>query len=168
MSIHIRPATPDDALRLGPLAIMTWLHTYGANGVSASMARYVLENFTPQQFKRYLTDPTRAFWVIEDGESLHGYMAVDLGTPHLQWGTELQTLYLQPHLARRGIGRRCLQLAQAQAQHHHECDAIWLTVNAQNHQAIAFYQHCGLRQVGETDFMLEDVAHRNLILSSAA
>lgn len=167
MNIRIRPASPDDALRLGPLAILIWLHTYGKEGISNAMARYVLDNYTPQQCLRRLSSPQHHSWVIEQGDHLHGYMTVRHADPHPLWGIEIETLYLQPHLSRQGWGRQCLTLARELATRLHGRPDVWLSVNQHNLPALAFYQACGLAEVGESYFELDGERHRNLIFSSA-
>lgn len=75
----------------------------------------------------------------------------------------MQTLYVQEHFIGQGIGRELLQSAEAQARN---CSAspLWLTVNAKNARAIAFYDRQGYFRVGTTYFVLGQGRHENHVL----
>ncbi len=161
----IRSATPADANRLAVLATQVWLHTYATEGISRDIADYVLERLTPARQLVAITDPLTQVWVAERGDNIVGMAVVKMGEPCTDAGSsvELQTLYVQEHFVHRGVGKLLLQTAQAHALACAKC-ALWLTVNAQNTNAIAFYQHMGYTKVGTAYFTVGQGQHENHVL----
>lgn len=164
--LSIRPAKPQDASRLAVLATQVWLHTYATDGINSDIAGYVLGELTPEKYRRVLGDPSSAVLVAESGTSLVGLAVVkfDAECPAGNFSSvELQTLYVQEHFIGRGAGKSLLMAAQALAwaQAH---AVLWLTVNAQNARAIAFYAHLGYTKVGTTHFVLGEGRYENHVL----
>lgn len=50
--LTLRAARPGDAESLSVLAVQVWLHTYAAQGVTATMASYLLREFSPTPILR--------------------------------------------------------------------------------------------------------------------
>lgn len=162
----IRAGVPGDATRLAVLASQVWLHTYAWNGVSEDIAAYVLAELTPEKYGAMLREPATHVIVAEIGDSLVGFAVVKSGQdcPAGQGLTvELQTLYVQAHFLGQGIGRDLLLAAQAHARER-SGQALWLTVNAQNARAIAFYDRQGYTKIGTTWFVLGEGRHENHVL----
>lgn len=165
-SIQLRPADPADALRLAALAIQVWLHNYATGGVSAPLAHYVLTEFTERKFLARLARQGAALLVAEVEARLVGFAAVGFGLPcpaDRACSVELQTLYVQEHFTRQGVGSALLARSEALGQAR-AGSALWLAVNAQNDRARAFYAARGYRHVADTDFALGGQLHRNLVL----
>lgn len=164
--IHLRAGEPGDATRLAVLASQVWLHTYAWNGVNEDIASYVLNQLTPEKYGARLQEPSTRVIVAENGDSLVGFAVVKAGEacPARQGLTvELQTLYVQAHFLGQGLGRALLQAAQADARER--CgQAPWLTVNAQNARAIAFYAGQDYTRIGTTWFELGEGRHENHVL----
>lgn len=165
--MRIRRGRAEDADRLAVLAIQVWLHTYATEGISAEIARYVLSELTPQRYGVTLGAPATPVLVAESDAGLVGFAVVRLGVP-CPAGTgataELQTLYVQEHFTGRGAGTSLLRAAEALACGQGD-RAFWLTVNAQNARAIAFYERHGYSSAGIDDFVLGDRRHQNLVLA---
>jgi ribosomal protein S18 acetylase RimI-like enzyme len=164
--LSIRPGGPDDAKRLAVLAAQVWLHTYATDGINADIAEYVLSELTPEKYGRVLSDPSSAVLVAECGTSFVGLAVVkfDAECPAGNFSlVELQTLYVQEHFIGRGAGKSLLGAAQAVARERADA-VLWLTVNAQNARAIAFYAHLGYTQVGTTYFELGQGRYENHVL----
>lgn len=162
----IRSATPGDANCLAVLATQVWLHTYATEGISGDIADYVLEHLTPERQLAAISDPHTRVWVAEHGGQLVGMAVARVGEPcpgRADRSVELQTLYVQEHFVRQGIGRRLLEVAQSHAHTVAGCP-LWLTVNAQNTNAIAFYQRMGYCQVGTAYFTVGQGQHENHVL----
>lgn len=162
----IRPGKPDDASRLAVLATQVWLHTYATDGINVDIAEYVLGELTPEKYRRILNDPTSQILVAECGTCLVGLAVVkfDTACPAGNFSSvELQKLYVQEHFIGRGAGKSLLAAAQAAARAR--ANAVpWLTVNAQNARAIAFYTHQGYTKVGTTHFVLGEGRYENHVL----
>ena len=165
-SPQIRAARPSDVDRLTVLAVQVWLHTYATNGINREIAQYVLSELTIEKFLVRLHEPETSVFVAEYDEFLVGFSVVKSGAscPSGSRSTvELQTLYVQEHFIGYGIGRSLLQAAEAQAREW-STTPLWLTVNAQNARAIAFYSRQGYNRVGTTYFVLGEGRHENHVL----
>jgi GNAT superfamily N-acetyltransferase len=161
----IRHAQASDAPQLAVLAAQVWLHTYATQGVSAVIADYVLAELTPQAFAAKLDNPAVCILVAERDTHLLGLAVVQCNTPCAMATdscVELATLYVQAAWKEHGIGSQLLRDAKALADGLHS--ALWLTVNAQNPDAISFYLRHRFQKVGTTAFVLGGVAHENLVL----
>jgi len=152
------------------LASQVWLHTYATGGITADIAEYVLHELTPEKYRVLLNDSTCQVFVAAIGESLVGLAVVKFGIPcpagNCRSSVELQTLYVQEHFLGRGAGKCLLRAAEAEAKQRSNC-ALWLTVNARNARAIAFYSHQGYAKVGTTYFVLGEGRHENHVLIGA-
>ncbi|GGP19434.1 GNAT family N-acetyltransferase [Silvimonas iriomotensis] len=169
-TISIRPATATDAQTLAALAITVWLNTYATGGIRPALANYVFSTYTQDHFARLMADTRYAVLVACQGEHLVGYAALDFdasqpGVPHTD--IELQTLYVMPRFTRQGVGRALLGACEAMATERAGHGALWLSVNSQNHAALAFYNGRQFEQYGTLYFELDSVRYENRILASA-
>jgi len=165
-SLCIRSGRPEDADRLSVLATHVWLHTYATDGITADIAAYVLRELVPAKYLLLLKAPSCQVFVAESGESLAGLAVVSFETPCPAGNyssVELQTLYVQEHFLGRGVGKSLLQAAEAKARQRSN-GTLWLTVNAKNARAIAFYARQGYTKVGTTYFVLGEARHENHVL----
>ena len=168
-SLYIRSGRSEDADRLAVLATQVWLHTYATGGVTADIAEYVLRELTPERYLAVLGDPTCQVLVAASGESLVGLAVVKFGVPCPAGdysSVELQTLYVQEHFVGCGAGKSLLRAAQTEARQRSN-GVLWLTVNAKNARAVAFYAHQGYTKVGTTYFVLGEGRHENHVLIGA-
>lgn len=165
-SLHIRAGLPGDASRLAVLASQVWLHTYAADGITNEIAQYVLSELTVEKFSASLGEPESCLLVAEYDECIAAFAAVKFGALCPTGAgavVELQTLYVQEHYIGHGIGRSLLQAAEAKAREQ-SGSSLWLTVNAKNARAIAFYTRQGYAKVGTTYFVLGQDRHENHVL----
>jgi ribosomal protein S18 acetylase RimI-like enzyme len=166
MQTVIRNARHEDAARIAVLATQVWLHTYATEGISAGIADYTRSELTPDKYLAIQNDALAHIWVAERGAHLVGFAVLNMGVPcptHASTLAELQTLYVQAHFVGQGVGRQLLSVAEKRA-FDLAGMPLWLTVNAQNAEAIGFYMHQGYTKQGTTDFVLGDQRHENLIL----
>jgi len=165
-NLCIRRGRSEDAGRLAVLATQVWLHTYATDGITAEIATYVLSELTPAKYSSVLEDPSCRVFVAEIGNSVVGLAVVKFNTSCPvgdDSSVELQTLYVQEHFIGCGAGRSLLQAAEGQAMQRSSCP-LWLTVNAKNARAIAFYARQGYTKVGTTYFVLGEGHHENHVL----
>ena len=168
-SVDIRSGRSEDADRLAVLATQVWLHTYATSGITADIAEYVLHELTPEKHLAVLGDPTCQVFVAASGESLAGLAVVKFGIPCPAGNfssAELQTLYVQEHVLGCGAGKSLLRAAETEAKQRSN-GVLWLTVNAKNARAVAFYAHQGYTKVGTTYFVLGEGRHENRVLIGA-
>jgi GNAT superfamily N-acetyltransferase len=77
---------------------------------------------------------------------------------------ELATLYVQEHFIGKGIGSALISHAERWAMQRTDA-ALWLTVNARNARAIAFYAKHRYTTLGSTAFRLGHEDHENFVLA---
>ena len=159
----MRKPKDSDASSIAAISIEVWIGTYLKLGVSAFFADYALGEFTPLKTKELLSDPDQFILVSESEEGIDGFIRVSFTSKAPVDGcseVEISTFYVQPCHHGKGIGKRLLNAAL-----QHCCDkavqSVWLTTNAENEPAIAFYIAQGFEHVGETHFRIEDEGYLN-------
>lgn len=162
----LRDATQSDAASLAALSIEVWVGTYLRRGVGTVFADYVLGAYTPERLRALIADPAQIMVVSDNEDGPDGYVRitpeVDPPLPACR-GAEIATLYVQPRHHGRGIGRALLSEAFARCRAR-GIGSVWLTTNAENAPAIAFYHRMGFRIVGRTDFVIDGVGYPNEVL----
>lgn len=143
MTIAIREAEADDVPALADLAARTWLDAFGATVSPENATAETAEGRSEERFRRVLAE--RTILVAEDGGALVGYVEFDDG--------ELNRLYVETALQRRGIGRALLDAALA---HPRLANAprVLLQVWDENTRAVRLYESVGFRRVGTTRFAI--------------
>jgi GNAT superfamily N-acetyltransferase len=164
----IRPATADDAVCLGVLAMQVFLDTYATQGIRPAIAREVLASYTPEVYLRLLQAAHTFILVAEQQGHLLGLAQVTLGTSHalLQASApaELDRLYVQEPFTGQGLGRTLLRAAEREAAAR-GAGLMWLTPWVHNHRALHFYAREGYADLGPTWFEFEAERHENRVLA---
>jgi len=169
-NVHLRAATPSDALCLSVLAIQVWLDTYATDGIRPALAREVLTTFSEPAFVDAVRDPGARIWLAERQGHLLGFAHVTLGATHglapPGAASELLRLYVQEPFVARGIGSALLARAESLAAEAGST-VLWLTPWVHNHRARAFYARRGYVDRGSTRFEFEGESHENRVLAKA-
>lgn len=161
----LRPATLADASSIAALSLEVWIGTYLKAGISGFFADYALAEFTTAKTAELLADPAQTIVVSQNADGIDGVMRLAVDSQSTVTGCdgpEIATLYVQPRHHGKGIGRRLLAAACDQSQQR-GATSLWLTTNAQNDPAIAFYLSRGFTQIGETDFRIGEGRYLNNI-----
>lgn len=160
-----RAPTPADASSLAALSIEVWVGTYLKHGVSGVFADFVLEEFTAAKMAALIDDPAQRVIVAEETDGIVGFIRLCEGVAPVAGcgGVEIVTLYVQPRHHGKGIGTQLLAQACALVK-----EPVWLSTNAENDPAIAFYLREGFRQVGETHFRIGDEGYLNNVYARDA
>ena len=168
--MRVRLGEREDAEMLTALAIQVWLQTYATEGISSVIARYVLSEFAPERFAELLAESSSGVFVAERDGNLLGYAVVRASAicpiPSIS-GAEPVTLYVQEPFFGKGVGALLLKRVELWAAERMRAP-IWLTTNARNGRAIAFYAKHGYTKVGTTFFELGNEKHENVVLVGAA
>ncbi len=168
MSIAIRPATADDALCLGVLAMQVFLDTYATEGMRPAIAREALGSYAPDVYQHLLQASATFILVAERQGHLVGLAQVTLGTSHPLVSdaspAELDRLYVQRPFTGCGLGRALLQAAEQEAARR-GATMVWLTPWVHNTRARHFYAREGYADVGLTWFELGAERHQNRVLT---
>jgi len=159
----LRRAKLCDASSIAALSLEVWIGTYLKEGVNGFFADFVLAEFTTAKSEQLLRDPAQHIIVSQNADGIDGVIRLDTGRQTEEChGPEIATLYVQPRHHGKGIGKALLDAACA---HCRSIDAseVWLTTNAQNDPAIAFYAAQGFVKIGETEFRIGDTGYLNNI-----
>lgn len=159
----IRQALAGDAAALAALSIEVWIGTYLKQGVSSFFADYALETFTAANLAAQIADPSQVVLVSDNAEGIDGFIRIAANSPapfDLPAQTEIATFYVQPRHHGKGIGRTLLRAATDHCRAA-GITAIWLTTNAENSPAIAFYLARGFVHHGTTFFQIGDQSYPN-------
>ena len=163
----LRLAKTSDASSIAAISIEVWLGTYLKRGVTAFFADYALQEFTRQKTEALISDPDQFILVSQNEDGIDGFIRVTSNTQPPVEGcstTEIATFYVQPRHHGKGIGKRLLQAALSHCRDQGD-SAVWLTTNAENAPAIAFYLAQGFEQIGETYFHVQDQGYLNNVYS---
>jgi len=163
----IRKARQTDASSIAAISIEVWTGTYLKHGVSAFFADYALNEFTPEKTKALMADPGQFLVVSQNEEGIDGFIRVSSPSPAPVAGcseVEISTFYVQPRHHGKGIGKRLLRAAFAHCRDQ-AAKSVWLTTNAENAPAIAFYLAQGFEHVGETHFRIDEERYLNNVYS---
>lgn len=164
-----RLADATDAECLAALALQVFFDTYAPGGIRPSVARYALAELSADAFDERIKNPSLRVLVAEVDRHRVGFAVLDLAASRPVAGcppAELATLYVSRHFARRGIGSGLLEKARERAAELSLDSRIWLSANARNSGAIAFYRRLGFTELGAFDFEIEGERHPNLVFVS--
>ncbi|WP_245495331.1 GNAT family N-acetyltransferase [Agrobacterium cavarae] len=104
--------------------------------------------------------------VSDNSDGIDGFVRVTLHSPApFENGpeTEIATLYVQPRHKGKGIGKRLLDEVFRLCVER-QCDGVWLAVNSENQDAIAFYERLGFTREGQTTFRIGDQSYANAVM----
>lgn len=163
----IRPAQPNDAAALSPLAARVFRHTYGAAIPDPTLAGYLARTFSVAAVALALADPS-TFWLVATcDEMLVGYCKVvsaPVPTPTSPHNAlEVVNLYIDQRYQGQGIGQALLQAAEDHALAQ-ACATLWLCAWQENQPAVAFYQRCGFAIAGTTTIFVDEIAFADWIM----
>ncbi|WP_316861473.1 N-acetyltransferase [uncultured Cohaesibacter sp.] len=168
----VREARPEDASALAGLCIEVWLHTYCRPGIPSNFADYALATYSKANLACLIQDPD-AHLLVETvdypdakQEGLRGLLHwSDKISPPLDRcpAAEIVTLYVRDRHKGQGIGSALLSASYREMQEAGHRSAF-LSVNAENVPAAAFYLHLGFEEIGETHFEIDGGRYRNLVL----
>jgi ribosomal protein S18 acetylase RimI-like enzyme len=146
--------------------MQVFLDTYATSGVDAALAAEASTVYSPSVFARRLADPAVELHVVQRGAHAVGFIDLAHATACPVAGvagTEVFRLYVQRPFQRQGIGQALLAHAAGVARGRGQA-ALWLTAWSGNTRALAFYAALGWRDVGETTYVIDGVAHPNRVL----
>jgi diamine N-acetyltransferase len=123
----------DDAV-----AFFRQIQTFGADAMTATLAR-----------------PDARVWIARQEGAAVGFLTMIVGSlesiNNRPNGAEIPRIYLLPGARRGGIGRKLLDIAEAQAKSE-GCTYIWLDVMEHAEWARAAYERWGFKDIGGKTF----------------
>ena len=166
--LHIRRATPADALRLSILAAHVFVDTYATDGIRESIAREVEELLSRDAFDRHLVEAATTILLAEASEHLVGYIHVARDQPHAaidaRAPVEVVRLYVQPRFAAQRIGTALLEQVEEQ-EAGAGADVAWLTAWSGNRRALGFYQRRGYVDTGPVVYSFQGEEFENRLFA---
>ena len=149
-SLHFRHANSEDAEAIASLHTASWQRNYRGilsdNYLDGDLARDHLKKWRErcEHVDRQDQRPSPFIWLAlrenhqaRSSNDIVG-MSCAILDDHPQWGTLLDNLHVHPSAKRKGLGRRLLT-DTAKWVRNQKRSRLHLTVLAQNHAAIAFY-----------------------------
>ena len=168
-SFQIRRVIPAEATALAELAARTFAETFGPDNRPEDMAAHLASAYGARQQTEELIDPDVITLVAESEGQWMAYAQVRrFPAPPCVTGespVEIRRFYVDSPWHGRGIARPLMTAAQ-EAARELGGRTLWLSVWERNPRAIAFYEKCGFRPVGEQDFWVGSDRQTDLILVS--
>lgn len=156
MTVHLRPATADDAAAIAALATDAFVAAFGYLYSAADLAAFLAKERTVEVYRKHLQDPGTRMAVAETDGALAGYALI-------HWPSEfasesdasrplaLHQLYCDPAMTGHGVGAALMGWTLDQARSL-GCDAVQLSVFSENHGAQRFYTRYGFGKIADIDF----------------
>ena len=160
-TLEIRRATPADAARLAELGERVFRQTFGPHNRAEDMEAFLPTAYGVARQRAEIAHPHWTTLVAEGdvrGEpALAGFAQLREGaaSPAVSGADpiEIQRFYVDPAWHGRGVAL-ALMRAVEDAARERGARTLWLGVWEKNARAIAFYEKCGFRHVGEQVFLL--------------
>lgn len=150
-----RPASPADVPTLVAFSRAAFTDAFGHLYAAEDLAAFLDEYRAPGRFAALIADGEKAVTVADEDGAIVGYSTVEFGAgfdsrpaPRPGKPAILGQLYCRPG---GGIGTALLERAIAEARSH-RCDAMQLSVYAENFGAQRFYRRFGFDHVADIDF----------------
>jgi len=165
MTVGYRLATADDAEALAELGVRTFTDTFGHLYQPGDLEIF-LQNHSPENWDKALSDPAFEVCVAEQDGTLVGY--VKLGPPHLPFeprgeAAELRQLYVVEEVKGQGVADALIQWVIERARDL-GADNLYLSVFTENHRARRFYEKYGFEPEGTYAFMVGTHADEDVVM----
>lgn len=151
----MRPATMEDLDRLGIVGPAAYAEAYAYLWASPGAYARHLATFSRAAFAELLARPDARVWVAEAEGAVAGFLTMALGSPdpveRRPGGAELHRIFLLGPARGRGLGRRLLDAAAAEATRE-GAPYLRLDVMASADWARRAYAGWGFREVGAVRF----------------
>lgn len=168
--ISWRQAHTDDADALAQLGAATFLETFAFDHPGKQLVAHLKSEHTADYYAAKLADDQVDILIGETplGAPVGYLMMVSAEHSGLQdvGDIELKRIYLLGPWQGGGNGTdlmsRALDIAKKR-----QAKRILLSVYEKNHKAVAFYERAGFTQIGETVFMVGDIAFRDMVYAKS-
>lgn len=150
----IRPARDSDADAIARLHAESWRAT--ARGVMSDdfLDERVFEERRREWSMRLGEDNSRFLTLVAvQREGLHGFICFELDAD-AQWGSELDSMHIDPELCGRGLGEALMRVGILQLEELRPGQPMHLFVFEANTRAQRFYERLGGRADGRVDLPL--------------
>jgi ribosomal protein S18 acetylase RimI-like enzyme len=168
--VIVRLARPDDIVELAEMGSHTFTVTYGHTVEPDQLVKFLKNNYSPEAITAELANPSKDMIIATNGEAgnIMGFALLTRGTSepcieHLQHIIELQRLYVHPDFQKKGVGKLLVARSESIARQE-RFSYIWLGVWENAHKAITVYERLGYKRVGEHDFKIGNIVHKDHVM----
>lgn len=157
-ALTLRPARPEDAPALARLGRESFVAAFGHLYRPEDLAAFLEQAYSEPAVADEIADPAIVHRLAQDagGGPLAGYCKLRHPSGYADYSDAanpiaLGQLYTDPARTGAGIGAALMEWALAEARAR-GCDAVQLSVWAENHRAQRFYQRYGFVKIAAIDF----------------
>jgi ribosomal protein S18 acetylase RimI-like enzyme len=165
--ILIKKATIEDLNFIISLGEQTYTETFAINNTPENNAKYLKENFNPDQLSTEINNPNSLFYLAYYKNQPIGFLKTnqsDAQTEFFKEPTlEIQRIYVLQAFHGKKIGQILLEKAIEIAKQLN-VDYIWLGVWEGNHNALGFYAKNGFVTFDKHIFILGDDKQTDLLM----
>ena len=168
--IRVRAAVRGDENALSAVGKASFLEAFAGILDGADILAHCERQHSAAVYRDWLDDAAMRIWLAEasPGAAPVGYLVLAPATlpvaaPRAD-DLEIKRIYLLHRFHGQRVGRQLMDAAVAAARTQ-GAGRVLLGVYAENHDAIAFYQRCGFKQIGSRTFRVGDTDYADIILA---
>ena len=166
-TIHISPASAEQAGLVAELARKTFLETYGETSNLENLQLYVDAHFTTEKISGELADPAFRFYIAWIHEKPVGFTKIrrdrqPKGISGLKC-LEIERIYVLQEFQGFSVGKELMQLVKGLARDEGD-QVLWLQVWQKNDKAILFYRKAGFVVYETNSFEFGREIHQDFLL----
>ena len=159
----IKKATFNDVNLLASLSVEAFLPAHGHSSPEKDINIYLEANFSVQNFKKEIANPTFEYYLIYHHNKIAGFSKIIFNTPsaHIVGDTitKMERLYLLEEFYGLHLGTELFNFNIKISKENKQV-GIWLAVWIENKRGIKFYSKMGFKIVGKYDFKISET-HSN-------
>ena len=164
----LRPASNNDVAALAELSQASFCAAFEHLYSAENLATFLKQAYASEVVASEIADPAKTHQLAEGPEGLIGYCKMTQPGGFVEHSDALRPialnqLYTAPGLTGRGVGAALMDWAIAEARLRN-CDAIQLSVWAENHGAQRFYERYGFTKIADIDFWVGSHRDDELLL----
>jgi diamine N-acetyltransferase len=163
----LRTCSPGDEQALALVGGATFLESFAGFLEGADILAHCRHQHAPEKYLAWLSSSQIQICVAEIKQAPVGYVMLcppDLPVATTPEDTEIKRIYLLHRFQGWGIGKALMDWAVEQANVQQK-KRILLGVNAQNHEALAFYARSGFKTIGTRQFLVGNNLNDDLVLA---
>jgi ribosomal protein S18 acetylase RimI-like enzyme len=157
--IEIRRATINDSVKLGRIALPSFIDSHGHSASKQEIDAYVSEHINPTAFERDLAIKENLYFLMYYESKLVGYSKIILNSPNEGISsknvTKMERLYLLKEFYGKGLAQELMNF-NCERSVENKQSGMWLYVWTENYRATRFYQKMGFKISGSYDFKISN------------
>ncbi len=130
------------------------------------LMKYNENAFSVSKTEQDINDPKNIFYIIYKNDLPIGYAKLVLNAINKnvvsQNNCQLERIYILNDFIPLKIGQQFLTFLEEKVKEL-QLDTMWLSVYHKNLRAIRFYERNGFKKVGDTTFLVNEKAYKNLV-----